>query len=535
MAAKGSPRRRRRRPALVGRDRAPQHANAWCLADWVAVVTVVALYLAALAAWRDAVPPGLANDAAEEVLRGLSLLDTGTLTPITTVLGNSAETGALYLSALAFRLLGGGTFPVQLVGWIFAVLTIALFVALMRRLEPRLWPGLAAGIAAGSPWLFHYARSGLRASAAPVVTLAVALALDRLRVNERDRLAAAGAGVAVAAGLYAYTACRVLVIALLLAVAGWVLAGGRAARPERARAAGWIGLGALILSVPNIVYAIGEPAQFFGRGAYVLREASATPYNIFWSAMLPFHYTAAYNLVEGRRWFFDGVSLGLTRTGVDPISPWVGAAAALGVATLLRRWREPAVAFLLAVWLVGLATLGPSGPSLTRWLVVLPVMLVAAGIGIAAILRWVAARGWLSQPRASWAVAGLLVVTAGAQGATYVTQNRTSPNVALWFAAAATPIGKRAAELAREGRLVTCVVTKDASVVRLLTDGAREGTVEIVEFWGRHADAREVRHAGTARRALLIENVARFQPLIAVLRADRDLIDRGRFVELPPR
>jgi hypothetical protein len=75
-------------------------------ASVAAPVAVLLVYLAALAFRRDAVPAGLCNDTAEEALRGAILLAERRLEPITSVLGNSAETLYLYLLGLSAGLLG---------------------------------------------------------------------------------------------------------------------------------------------------------------------------------------------------------------------------------------------------------------------------------------------------------------------------------------------------------------------------------------------------------------------------------------------
>lgn len=327
-------------------------------------------------------PPGLSNDAAEETLRGLRLLDAGTFTPVTSVIGNSVETGYVYLAALVFELLGGGTLAVHLPGWACAVATVVGSALLARRIAPRLPMALAALFPATSLWLFHYGRTGLRAIASPLVVVLLALALDRLGRVPACRRTALGAGAIAAAGVYAYTACRVVAVALAVAMTVWIVTAPPRERGARVTAVAWVLAAALAVSLPNLVFAARSPAEFFARGAYVLPPADEVPANLVASVLLPLHYPARFADVARRGWFFDGVSASFASLSARPVG-WIPALALLfGLPALASRWREPAPALLLATWATAVAALGPSGPSLTRWLVVLPVFLAGAAAGL---------------------------------------------------------------------------------------------------------------------------------------------------------
>jgi len=165
--------------ALHGMQRVFRHA----MADVVWLVG----YLLALVYWRDVVPDGLVNDAAEEALRGIGLVEGRKFEVITSSLGNSAETLYLYLLGASAKLFGPTTLAIQLPSWITALAVIWLFIGILRRMDvsTRWAPPLAV---VSSVWLFHYARSGLRAIAAPFFLLAFWLLLDRAeRLEERRR------------------------------------------------------------------------------------------------------------------------------------------------------------------------------------------------------------------------------------------------------------------------------------------------------------------------------------------------------------
>jgi hypothetical protein len=101
------------------------------------------------------------------------------------------------------------------------------------------------------------------------------------------------------------------------------------------------------------------------------------------------------------------------------------------------------------------------------------------------------------------------------------------------YAAEATAIGARAAALASEGRSVSCVVTKNANTIRLLTHGAPPGRVEVFEFYRRPADPREALSGDAARGVFLLERAPALARIEAVLRARRVAREERDYVEFP--
>ena len=83
-----------------------------------------------------------------------------------------------------------------------------------------------------------------------------------------------------------------------------------------------------------------------------------------------------------------------------------------------------------------------------------------------------------------------------------------------YYAAAATPIGQQAAALAGQGRRVLCIVTRDASVVKLLTHN-REDRVRIAEFYDRPLDPGQLPLNDFRPEVLLIENAPAFRDFAA--------------------
>ena len=287
----------------------------------MAPAPVLLAYVAALVFRRDAVPAGLCNDTAEEALRGVILLAQHRFEPITTVLGNSAETLYLYLLGISGRLLGQTTLAIELVSWLFALGVIAMTAAVVRRIEPAIPPIVPVAIAATSVWLFHYARAGLRAISAPLFLLLFVWFAMRAEERRRDAILA---GVFLALGVYAYTSFRSVPIAWLL----WAL------WRRRWRSAMTTATAALVVSIPNLIFFARAPGEFLLRGAYVVREGKLG--NVIATALMPLVYFDEYRDVNGPHHFFDGVSAGLTRANINPVHPLIAILFAWGLFLALR-------------------------------------------------------------------------------------------------------------------------------------------------------------------------------------------------------
>ncbi len=418
---------------------------------------VLPLFVAALSYRRDTVPAGLCNDAAEEALRGVLLLAQHRLEPITHVLGNSAETLYLYLLGFSTRLLGPTTLSVQLVSWACAAGVVAMTVAVVGRIDPKVPPLVPLAVASTSIWLFHYGRAGLRAISAPLFLLV--FVFFALRAEERRRDAVL-AGAALALGVYGYTAFR----AGALAGVVWIL--WRAVRKREWRPATALLGTALLVSIPNLVLLAKDPRDFLLRGAYVAKGGEVQ--NVGATALMPFLYPAQYRDVNGPHHFFDGVSAGLTHAGIHPVHPLVAVLFLAGLwMALRRRLGGP----LLLCGACAVLIVGTAGPSLTRMLVALPVVLVLAALAAARLPRW--------------AAAALMLVVAATHAHAYFVRFPADAGAQFNFSPAATPIGQRAAVLTRTGARVLCVLSKDANVVRFLAPGAA-----VAEFYFRPYDPR---------------------------------------------
>jgi hypothetical protein len=415
---------------------------------------------------------------------------------ITFSLGHSAETLYFYLMGAAVQLFGPTTLAIQLPSWICALLCIWLAWKLVERIDDTIPAWIPPLVAGSSVWLFHYARSGLRAICAPVFLAAFALLLDRVERRPADRVAGLVCGAVLGLSIYGYTSCRVLPIALV------VYAAFRLSRDWANRASIWkrygvVAAAALAASIPNIVFFLKQPQDFLSRGSYVLRGDASV--NAIWSAVFPLYYPNIYRDLGGPAHFdVDGVSAGLTSSGFSPIHIIIAAAILAGL-WQSRRWIDkPLIGFLLATWVVALLTLGIAGPSLTRLLILLPVYLVFAALGFGFLLRW--------RPQLRIPILLLILWVGIGDGYRYLSGGGEAPE---YYASEATPIGEKAAILAQQGQKVICVVSRDANVVNFLVHKAG-GRVKVVEFYFRPLDPAQIPVKDFRPNVMLIENNAGF-------------------------
>jgi Dolichyl-phosphate-mannose-protein mannosyltransferase len=456
-------------------------------------VAIGAAYLSALFYARDRIPAGLNNDTAQEALRGIYLVEGRHFEVITFALGNSAETLYLYLLGASVQLFGPTTLAIQVCSWLSALLCIWLIWELVKRIDETVPDWVSLTTAACSLWLFHYARSGLRAICAPIFLAAFALLLDRAERRPSDRIAGLVCGGALGLSIYGYTSCRVLPFAFAVYV-GVRLLRERHNRATLMKRYGIIVAGALGASIPNILFFLRQPREFLLRGNYVMRGKGIG--NAIWSALLPWHYPDTFRRLAGPNHYFDGVSAGLGSSGLNPI-PIVFAAAILLGLWRSRRWIEKTLIwFLLAAWVVALATLGTAGPSLTRFLILLPVYLVFTALGFGSIVG--------CRPQLRIPVLLVILGVGFSEGYQYLSERGAAPE---YYAAAATPIGKTAAKLASHGHKVVCVVSRDANVVHFLTHRHRS-RVKVVEFYGRPLDPAQIPLSEFRPDIMLLENGA---------------------------
>ena len=319
-----------------------------------------ALAYAALLLWRfRTVPDGLVNDTAEEMLKGLALV----------------EGRRLEVMTLDARLLGRDALALR-----HGPLRDAARPDRRRRGAPerrrRRAHGSGRGASScasssprlpsrrdscsrpGSPWLFHYGRSGLRVAAAAFFCALTGLLLTRAcRAPERPR-AFFVAGAVAALGAYVYTTCRALPIAVVAAVVWHTLRAAPENRSESRRAAGTAILGIFLFSLPNLAFLAKHPHEFLERGRYVyVGGAGDRAANVRATLALPFGFPDAYRGQAGTGAAFDadGVSATFSAAGLNPVPFWVTLLSGVGLMKILRmKWEGP------EVFLLGMLALGSS-------------------------------------------------------------------------------------------------------------------------------------------------------------------------------
>jgi hypothetical protein len=478
---------------------------------------ILAVWFAAVMYARDRVPPGLSNDAAEEALRGIYLVEGHHWEVITFSVGNSAETLYLYWMGALIRVLGPTTLVLHLACWPFALAIIWMIWKLTQRLVDTVPPRVPVLTAAASLWLFHYARSGLRAITAPFFLAAIALLLDRVERRPLDRWAGLLCGAVLGLSVYGYTSARVLPIAFL-GYAAFRVIRQRAEWKAALLRYGAVAAGAAATSIPNILFFLQKPAEFLGRGNYVMvGSAVDRALHVLWTALLPWYYPDLYRNIEAPAYQSDVVSAALMAAGQSPVNIVMAAAMLAGFWRARRLLDRPVAGFLLAAWVAATLLLGIAGPSLTRLLIVLPVYLVLAALGFGYAME--------VAPRLRALVPLAIMAVAVVDGYSYVS------NVAsqvVYSGTAATPMGQTAAAMAAQGHRVLCVLSKDASVVRLLTHG-QESRVGVAEFFSGPFDASRLPLRELRPDMLLVEDVPKFRSFAARIPQETKTCQEERF------
>ncbi len=467
--------------------------------DRLALLAATLAYAALLLTKYRSVPDGLVNDQAEELLRGLILVAERRLEVLTFVVGNSAETLWLYVLGASAKLLGPTVLALALPSALAAAATAWLTVRFFLERQPAAPWWVPFLLAAGSPWLFHYGRSGLRAITAPFFVALVALLLQRAqgRLDRRGPFFSAGAVAGLS--LYGYTAARLLPMALGVAFA-IVFARDRDQRRAWRRAALAAAGGMTLASIPNLVFFAAHPVEFLVRGGYsVIGTAEGKLLNVLATLALPLHYPDRYRFVWGDAHVLDAFSASMTGSGVDPVPLAAGLLATFGLVITLRRSGDLTALFLVATHGLTVIFLGPFGPSLTRVLLLVPVLTFYAAVGTLELAR---------TPRARLVAGAVLAAIVIASLTTYFRRlSDPGRQSRVYVGEVQTAMGERARVLAASGPVVA-VVSDDGNVTRTLAWGT---PTSVVEFRRRPFDYREV-EAALPARTLLVETYPVFAP-----------------------
>lgn len=374
--------RRNNRPA-----QAPWAGRRWLTTGALLLITALAAFLRF---WRlDAVPPGFHYDEAYEALEAWRVLTQPGYHPIFFPGNFGVEPMFIYLTALAFRLFGETPTVMRGVAALIGTLTAPALYAMIRELVrlderiPPFTPLLAAAVLAVMRWHIMFSRVGIEPVLVPLFLVLLLWGFWR-GMRTGSLWAWGGMGLAAGLGPYTYPAGRLLPVlaALLAGLALWW------ARRDRRRGQGTsdplrglliAGCVGLLVFAPLAVQWAQHPDQLFLRSSQISvgseSVAAGTPVQNMLATL------GMFNL----------------RGDVDPRSNVPGLPVLdlllsipflLGVGLLAWRVRRPA---FMVWWLAAAAMLVPTvlseyAPHFRRALGAAPLVALACGLGLAALL-----------------------------------------------------------------------------------------------------------------------------------------------------
>jgi len=471
--------------------------------EWFAVGLIVA-YAGLLALRYDSVPGGLCNDAVQETQTGYNAVFRDGF-PVMAFDPHSIGIETLWagVAGVLVRTLGHESLAICMSSWLAIVLMLVMLLLFARRHRRDIDPALLVLVAISMPWVFHYGRSGLRAASAGMFMAADLAALSMFVQKPYGLKGPIALGCSLAMGVYAYTSLRVPPLSYALFAAIQVATAGPSRKAWCVQHAKVVAT-ALLVSLPNIVYAIREPGLFFGRGTYnVVGSAGDRIFAIVESAVLPLWYDSArYTTIVGTadggvRWIFDAVATALPLARIAPVPVLIGIAMLAGmtmVPTLDKPTRQVATFGLLTYGLTAVL-IGFMGPSQTRLSILMPIVALFAAI---ALQR--AARFW---PPAGGLATAALVAVLGAFSIGSYFQRMPRGVWARPYAVAAMAAGRAARELAAGGAQVLVVVAKDRNTVEYFTASQAE-RVDVVEFYRRPFDPADIDRQGWHPDAVVV-------------------------------
>jgi hypothetical protein len=296
----------------------------------------------------------------------------------------------IYLITLVSNATGGISYlSLKLVSAAAAWLMLPALYLLGRQANGHLTGLFTLGIGAFSTWTLVMGRLGFRVmfAALAVAWLLVAL-IHAARSRRRNDFLLAGAVLGL--GLYGYSSFRIAPLLVLV----WAALGWWRARGERRR---WffntaaLFIVTLAIFLPLLAYWAHFPDHYWGRTNDLVGSVQSG----FASGFLHDFATTLLMFIQGG----DPVSMNTVYPGAPVLTPLVGGLFLLGIAlTLWRARREWLPRFLLLALLLtvlpsALATGRPNEtPSARRAITALPVVMLLAGSGLAAVARRVPGR-----------------------------------------------------------------------------------------------------------------------------------------------
>jgi hypothetical protein len=382
--------------------------------EWIFLAAIL-LVAAFLRLYRlDAIPPGLTHDEAGHGHDAVAILHGARL--IYETVGYGREPLYDYVVAGLMALTGPTSFALRLVSVIFGLGTLAITFAWVRLAFDSPTALAAVALQAASFWSLATSRQALRSSLLPALfTFAVYFfgcstyrpkAFPGELPLRASRWPMVLFALSIGATLYTYLPARVMWIVFPVFLV--YLAFFHRATFRRVWLATLVAvLIGLLLSAPMFIWLQQHPGAeqrlaMLDAPLQALQTGNISVIlNRAWSGMSAF-------LVPGQG---DGF-LAYTIPGRPFFDPLTGALFLIGLGLCLIRWREPARAFALIWFLIGIAPTLITGASasITRSIAAMPVAFLFPALAVVTGIRWIASR-W--GRRAAWgARLGFIVLIA---------------------------------------------------------------------------------------------------------------------------
>lgn len=346
----------------------------------------------------DEAPPALNDDAAQNALLSLQILQGQTYTPYMTGIGAGHESLFLYLMAGIMKLVGPTVLAVKLTAVVVGLATVAAFYFFARFLfnaERAFW---ATFLLATGGWHITFSKVGWRAIMTPFFEVLAFYFLWRGLKSAR-KLDFVWAGLALALSLNTYEGARVAPVIMGLFIL-YKLITERGFLRHNYQGLAVLALAFAMGMIPLGVYVVKHPDAFVARSQQVMvtgRILEVGDLSPLWdnvkAALLLFNYRG-----NGNDFFVNEPLMD------SPISVFF----VLGVIYSLVNWRKPAH-FLLLIWTILTLMLGVLAmPNGNRCIGAIPPAYMFAGLflgvcweqltAIARVAAWVTPgerRQWL--------------------------------------------------------------------------------------------------------------------------------------------
>ena len=328
-----------------------------CLHPDLLLCGSITLLAAVLRLWAlGSIPAGIHGDEAQVGLDARRVLLEGWIGPYTwSALGQPA--GHAYLTAPAIAIFGSNAWAVRLPLALTGIAAVPLAYVLFRMLSSRVPAGFGASLLAVSLWHLHLSRVAHWPISYPTVELAVlTLWLCATRTGSRPWFAATGAVLGL--GLYTYNIYPVFVLGFSIWVAAYTLLYKRGANLKVwSRKVALAGGVSFVVGLPLFAFVATHTHDYFAHyDEYYDRYSVLRSYRFQHGTLLDkadvlkdqvVRFAGAY-IWEGVPDRVDGAAPD-RRPIIDPLTL---ALFALGLLTVVRRWRAPSSLLCLSLFAV---------------------------------------------------------------------------------------------------------------------------------------------------------------------------------------